>query len=136
MRAPRTRRSGPAPRGPSQTFPTGDRFVVVAESAIRWIEARGRRSRIHAVDEVLDADLGISRVLTGLVSGRILRIHRSAAVHLDRIASMQPKAHGDWELTLDDGTILTLSRSFRQEVLEQLKAVKPADGTAPAGQQS
>jgi cell division septal protein FtsQ len=49
---------------------------------------------------------------------------------------MQPKAHGDWELTLDDGTILTLSRSFRQEVLERLKAVKPANGTAPAGQQS
>jgi two-component system, LytTR family, response regulator len=110
--------------------------VVVVESAIRWIEARGRRSRIHAVDEVLDADQGISRVLAGLVSGRILRIHRSAAVHLDRIASMQSKAHGDWELTLDDGTILTLSRSYRREVMERLKAVKPAGGTAPAGQQS
>jgi len=110
--------------------------VVVAESAIRWIEAHGRRSRIHAVDEIVEADQGISRVLTGLVSDRILRIHRSAAVHLDRIASMRPKAHGDWELTLDDGTILALSRSFRREVLERLKAVKPAGAPAPAGQQS
>lgn len=110
--------------------------MVVAESAIRWIEARGRRSRIHAVDEIVDADQGISRALAGLVSGRILRIHRSAAVHLDRIALMQPKAHGDWELTLDDGTILTLSRSFRREVMERLKAVNPTEGIDPVGQQS
>jgi two-component system, LytTR family, response regulator len=110
--------------------------VVVAEAAIRWIEARGRRSRIHAVDEVVDADQGISRAMEGLVSGRILRIHRSAAANLDRITSLRPKAHGDWELTLDDGTILTLSRSFRREVLEQLKAIKPADAAIPVPQQS
>jgi two-component system LytT family response regulator len=129
-------KANPAVRGPAQTFPSGKRFVVVAESAIRWIEARGRRSRIHAVDEVVEADQGISSALAGLVSGRILRIHRSAAVHLDRITSMQPKAHGDWELTMDDGTILTLSRSYRREVLERLKPLKPAEGIAPAGQQS
>ena len=123
MKASRLRRSGPAPRGPAQTFPSGARFVVVAESAIRWIEARGRRSRIHAVDEIVDADQGISRVMEVLVSGRILRIHRSAAVHLDRITSLRPKAHGDWEVTLDDGTNRTLSRSFRREVLERLRAI-------------
>lgn len=97
--------------------------MVVAEADIRWIEARGRRSRIHAVDEVVDADQGISRVMEVLVSGRILRIHRSAAVHLDRITSLRPKAHGDWEVTLDDGTNRTLSRSFRREVLERLRAI-------------
>ena len=123
MKPPRAARSGPATRGPAHTFPSGDRFVVVAEADIRWIEARGRRSRIHAVDEVVDADQGISRVMEVLVSGRILRIHRSAAVHLDRITSLRPKAHGDWEVTLDDGTNRTLSRSFRREVLERLRAI-------------
>jgi hypothetical protein len=37
---------------------------------------------------------------------------------------------------MDDGTILTLSRSYRREVLERLKPLKPAEGIAPAGQQS
>jgi hypothetical protein len=58
-------KANPAARGPAQTFPSGKRFVVVAESAIRWIEARGRRSRIHAVDEVVEADQGISSALAG-----------------------------------------------------------------------
>jgi two-component system LytT family response regulator len=44
------------------------------------------------------------------------RLHRSTIVNLDRIKELQPHAHGDYAVILQDGTPLKLSRSYRPKL--------------------
>ena len=51
-----------------------------------------------------------------LDAGRFVRVHRSTIVNIDRIRELQPAFHGDHVLVLQDGTELTLSRSYRDRL--------------------
>ncbi len=45
-----------------------------------------------------------------------VRVHRSHVVRIDRIRRLEPCGHGEYDLTLTDGTQLTSSRSYTQEL--------------------
>jgi two-component system, LytTR family, response regulator len=51
---------------------------------------------------------------------KFVRIHRSTLVNFDRIRELQPIFHGDYPVKMNDGTELTLSRSYREKLLEPL----------------
>jgi len=42
---------------------------------------------------------------------RFVRIHRSAIVNIDRVAQIEPYVHGEYVVTMRDGTRLTSSRA-------------------------
>ncbi|MES3035627.1 MAG: LytTR family DNA-binding domain-containing protein [Gemmatimonadota bacterium] len=50
-----------------------------------------------------------------------VRVHRSHLVRIDRIRRLEPCGHGEYELTLIDGTRLTSSRSYREQVRRLLR---------------
>jgi two-component system, LytTR family, response regulator len=45
-----------------------------------------------------------------------VRIHRSAIANINRIKELQPWSHGEYHVILNDGTQLTLSRSYREKL--------------------
>jgi two-component system LytT family response regulator len=45
------------------------------------------------------------------------RIHRSTVVNLDRIASIDPDWHGEYQVVLTTGVKLRLSRGYRHRLL-------------------
>ena len=45
-----------------------------------------------------------------LPASKFLRISRSTMVNVDRIKELQPMFHGDYTVSLQNGTKLTLSR--------------------------
>lgn len=47
---------------------------------------------------------------------RFRRVHRSYLVRVDRIAQIEPLEGGDARLTLEDGTVVPCSRSYRSEL--------------------
>lgn len=49
-----------------------------------------------------------------------IRIHRSAIVHIDAIESLHHHSHGDYNVTLLDGTELKLSRTYRDNLQSRL----------------
>lgn len=53
--------------------------------------------------------------------GQFARIHRSAIANLDRVAEIVPYPNGTYEIVLHDGSRLTLSRSYRDALLERWK---------------
>ena len=55
-----------------------------------------------------------------LDSSRFLRVHRSTIVNVDRIKELQPWFRGDYLLVLQDGTQLTLSRTYREKLQHTL----------------
>lgn len=51
---------------------------------------------------------------------RFVRIHRSTIVPIDRIRELVPGFHGDFEVTLKDGTRVMLSRNYRGRIEQAL----------------
>jgi two-component system LytT family response regulator len=39
-------------------------------------------------------------------------VHRSAIINVDRLRKLQPYFHGEYVITLQDGTTLTSSRTY------------------------
>lgn len=49
------------------------------------------------------------------------RVHRSAIVSLAKVRELKPLANGDYEVRLRSGKTLTMSRTYRDEVLRRLR---------------
>jgi len=98
----------------------GERLVVVEVDAVNWMQAAGNYVRIHTDHErhVLRATL--KALEEQLDPRRFVRIHRSAIVNLSRVGELRPLPSGDYALHLRDGTKLTLSRGYREEVQGRL----------------
>jgi len=53
---------------------------------------------------------------------RFIRIHRSTMINIERVKELRPLFHGDYEVTLQDGARVTLSRSYRDRLSDHLKS--------------
>ena len=86
-------------------------FLKVEE--IRWIEAQGNYVILHATNASPLVRRTLRELQEKLDPARFLRIHRSAVVNLDHIRELRPLFHGEYAVTLDDGTELTSSRALK-----------------------
>jgi len=101
-----------------------DRMVinnrVVKTDEIDWIEAQGKYSLIHEGPEAHLVREGLTDFEAQLDSRKFLRIHKSTIVNVDRIERLHPLFHGDCQIILRDGTVLTVSRRYRAKLNERL----------------
>lgn len=94
-------------------------FVAVAD--VDRLEAEGNyvavvtAGRRHLVREPLQV------LASRLDPEEFVRVHRSHVVRIDRIRRLEPCGHGEYELTLVDGTRLTSSRSYREQLRRLLR---------------
>jgi len=93
-------------------------FVDVED--IDWIEAAENYVQLHAGRAEHLLHVTMNTLEKSLDAALFLRIHRSTLVNLDRIRELQPIFHGDYQVKLSDGTELTLSRNYREKLLEPL----------------
>ena len=99
---------------------SGGRIVFLRVDEIDWVEAADNYVRIHAGRESHLIRETLHSLEGRLNPEKFLRIHRSTLVNVDRIRELQPIFHGDYLVKLNDGTELTLSRSYREKLLEPL----------------
>ena len=99
---------------------SGGRIVFLGADEIDWVEAADNYVRIHAGRESHLIRETLQSLEGRLNPDKFLRIHRSTLVNLDRIRELQPLFHGDYLVKLNDGTELTLSRNYREKLLEPL----------------
>ncbi|HZH32620.1 MAG TPA: LytTR family DNA-binding domain-containing protein [Pyrinomonadaceae bacterium] len=91
-------------------------FLRTAE--LDWIEAEGNYLRLHVGRESHLVRETMNRLASKLDPDKFLRIHRSTLVNIERIKELQPLFSGDYVVILRDGKQLTLSRSYRDKLLE------------------
>lgn len=96
---------------------SGRVFFLRAEE-LDWIEAEGNYLRVHAGRESHLIRETMNRLASKLDPDKFLRIHRSTLVNIERIKELQPLFSGDYAVILRDGKQLTLSRSYRDKLLE------------------
>ena len=102
---------------------TGGRVFFLETDDIYWIEAEGNYVRIHNGQKSYLLRETISGLEAQLDPKKFLRIHRSAIVKIDRIQELQPWFHGEYRVILHNGTQLTLSRNYRENLQEALGKV-------------
>ncbi len=94
-------------------------FVGVDE--IDWVDAEGNyvglwaAGRKHLVRDTMKS------IEAKLDPARFVRVHRSAIVNLDRVQRIEPWAHGEYVLTLRDGTKLRTSKAHGGRFAELLR---------------
>ncbi|MDQ3653299.1 MAG: LytTR family DNA-binding domain-containing protein [Acidobacteriota bacterium] len=94
------------------------RVIFLPTSELDWIEAEGNYLRLHAGREAYLLRETMNRLAAKLDPHKFARIHRSTLVNVERIKELQPMFGGDYVVILRDGTQLTLSRSYRDKLLE------------------
>jgi two-component system LytT family response regulator len=92
--------------------PYRDRIELVEVAAIAWIEAAGDYACLHAGGERHLVRESLSDLERHLGEG-FVRIHRSALVRRDAVVRLAARTHGDYDVTLIDGTRLRLTRQHR-----------------------
>jgi two-component system LytT family response regulator len=95
---------------------SGGRVFFLRVDEIDWIEAAANYVRLHVGKESHLLRETINSLATKLDPDKFLRIHRSSIVNLERIKELQPWFHGDYVVILQDGTQLTSSRSYREQL--------------------
>ncbi len=99
-------------RGPERfVVRMGSRVSFVLAADVEWIEATGNYARLFANGKTCLVRETMKSVETRLDPARFVRIHLSVIINVDRIASMEPHLHGEWEVRMRDGTRFTSSRT-------------------------
>ena len=92
---------------------------------IDWIEAASYYACLH----VGGRSHLIRRTLTALekdlAEQRFIRIHRSIIVNLDRISALELQSSGEYEVVLETGVRLRLSRRYRKRLQDRLGSECP-----------
>lgn len=100
---------------------TAGRITFLRVDEIDWIEAADNYVRVHVGKEAHLMRETLQSLEKRLDPGKFLRVHRSHLVNLERIRELRPIFHGDYLVKLVNGTELTLSRNYREKLLEPLR---------------
>lgn len=96
---------------------TRDRYVIVPAAEVRWIGSAGNYAELHVAGATHLVRVTLQDLEAGLDPQRFARIHRGALVRVDCVREVIPAAHGDFDVLLDDGEVLKLSRRYRSRLL-------------------
>jgi two-component system, LytTR family, response regulator len=97
-------------------------FVKVSE--IDWIEAADYYACLHVAAHTHLLRRSMSELEQDLDPKSFCRIHRSTIVNLARVQKMEISADGEYEVLLDTGAKLRLSRRYTKELQARLGALK------------
>jgi two-component system LytT family response regulator len=101
------------------TVKRNQRLALVGVADIDWIESSGNYARLHSHGTSYVVRMTMGELERRLDPVRFARIHRSTIVQVDRIQDIIAAWHGDFDVTLRDGTVLRLSRNYRDRVLNR-----------------
>jgi two-component system, LytTR family, response regulator len=98
----------------------GSRTFVIPHDDIVWIEAEDYCARIHLRGRTRLVRDSLRALEIELDAGGFVRVHRSAIANVACIREIEPLTSGDQRLTLCDGTVLKVSRTYRAQVVAAL----------------
>jgi two-component system LytT family response regulator len=92
------------------------RVILLRAEEIDWMESAGNYVSLHAGKKSHLIRETLSGLESRLDPRRFIRIHRCAIVNIDRVKELETYFHGEYKVILQDGTQLTLSRNYRENL--------------------
>ena len=99
------------------TVRDGDRIRFVRLADVDWIEAARNYVRLHVGSQHHLVRTSLQALVRRLDPAQFVRIHRSAAVNLDRVREVEAWVGGEYVAVLADGHKLRVSRAYRDALL-------------------
>jgi two-component system LytT family response regulator len=90
------------------------RTLFLNVSEIDWIEAASYYACIHVGDTTHIVRRTLQELEQDLDQNKFVRIHRSIIVNRDKVGSLELQSGGEYEVALDSGVRLRLSRRYRK----------------------
>lgn len=90
---------------------TGGKLHLVRADDVDWIDAEGNYVRLHVSGKSHLVRDKMKAIEERLDPAKFMRVHRSAIVNVDRIATLEPYFHGEYVVTMRDGARVTSSRT-------------------------
>ena len=94
-----------------------NRFLLLRDDEVDWIGAAGNYVEVHARGRLHLLRGTLSQLERQLDPARFVRIHRSTLVNLDRVREVSMQESGDFQVHLDSGATLRMSRRYRDRLL-------------------
>ena len=94
-----------------------DRFLLLKAEEVDWIQSAANYVQLHAHGRCYLVRMTMNEIETQLEGLSFARIHRSTIVNVDRLTEIRPSPHGDFQVVLENGTALRLSRAYRDHLL-------------------
>jgi two-component system, LytTR family, response regulator len=98
-------------------------FVKLTD--IDWIEAADYYSCLHVGAKSHLLRRSMAELEKELDQAIFCRIHRSTIVKLDRVRSLKLNENGEYDVLLDNGTRLRLSRRYRRQLQDRMSIEPP-----------
>lgn len=98
---------------------TGRRIVFVDPDDVEFISADGNYLHLHLREEEPHRVRGPLREVANQLDSRFVRIHRSTMVNVNHVSELHPSSNGIYEVVLESGRSLSLSRSYRDDLLSR-----------------
>ncbi len=99
----------------------GSRLVFVPVETIDHIESAGNYVRLHTGGASHLYRATLAELERRLDPDVFVRVHRSAIVNIERVRKAEPFFHGEYILTLADGTRVTSTRTYGARLRELLR---------------
>jgi two-component system, LytTR family, response regulator len=100
-------------------------FINVPD--IDWIEAASYYACLHVGRHTHVIRRTLTELERDLGERRFIRIHRSIIVNLDRIQGLELQSGGEYQVALETGVRLRLSRRFRKRLQDRIAAMSAGD---------
>lgn len=97
------------------------RYYFVPTAQVQYLEAAANYVTVHAQGVAHGLRTTLGQLERQLDPAQFLRIHRSLIVNTQQIKELHSWAHGEFLLTLHDGTHLSSSRSYAEGLQQFLK---------------
>jgi two-component system LytT family response regulator len=98
------------------------RMTLVRATDVEWIAGEGNYARLHSGGRRHLVRETLKSVESRLDPSKFVRVHRSAIVNVDCVATLEPHVHGQYVLTMRDGSRITSSRTHSAKLRTLLKA--------------
>ncbi len=112
-----------APKLERVVIKTAGQISFVKISEIDWIEAADYYACLHVGARSHLLRRSLSDLEEDLDPNAFCRVHRSSIVNLERVRGLKLTPDGEYEVLLDTGTSVRLSRRYRKHLQERLGKV-------------
>ena len=101
---------------------SASRMTLVRAEDVEWIAGEGNYARLHSGGRRHLVRETLKSVEARLDPNKFVRVHRSAIVNVDCVATLEPHVHGQYVLTMKDGSRIVSSRTHSAKLRALLKA--------------
>jgi two-component system, LytTR family, response regulator len=92
---------------------SGGVILRVNTDEICWVQAKGNSVRVYLKGDSIILKTPLHKIEQQLIDGNFIRIHRSTLINVNRMRELKYGRRGSFEVFLQDGTKLLLSKSYR-----------------------